>query len=72
MKYKITVLKFEENEDYEEELAKWRERSGFNFHNNFNNFPEEPRRETAVRSLDVFLTEEEYEAVKKAVLSTFK
>lgn len=72
MKYKITVIKYDKNPDYESEMAKYKEAQA-----QYRGFRDEPMREEpsttkAERSLEVFLTEEEYNAVKKAVLTTFE
>lgn len=71
MKYKITVIKYDKNPDYEAEMAKWKESQERNW--GYRNEPmrEEPSLQRAERSLEVFLTEEEYTAIKKAVLEQF-
>jgi hypothetical protein len=71
MKYKLTVIKYEKNDNYEAEMAKWKEQRSSFYGRNEPSF-DEPRLETAGRSLEVFLTEEEYNEVKKSVLSIFK
>jgi len=73
MKYKITIIKYEKNENYEEEMAKWKESTTINY-GYIGSAPmkNEPQIEVAKRSLEVFLTEEEYNAIKKSVLETFK
>lgn len=71
MKYKITIIKYEKNENYEEEMAKFKEDNIYKRFRDLNMGPEEPSLEKASRSLEVFLTEEEYNAVKKSVLETF-
>ena len=70
--YKITVIKYGKNEDYEAEMAKWKEERTNRY--SYANEPmrEEPNLQKAERSLEVFLNEEEYNEVKKAILSTFK
>lgn len=66
-KYKLTVLVFEPNEDYEQELAVFKNNS--QHRNNFGHEDEfYPKKENSVRSLEVFLTEEEFTRVKKGVL----
>lgn len=71
-KYKITIIKYGRNQDYEAEMAKWKENQDKNW--GYRNEPirEEPSLQKAERSLEVFLTEEEYNEVKRAVLSTFE
>ena len=77
MNYKITVIKYEQNENYESELAKYREeqkRDAFGYSRPYDK-PElwtEPKPEKASRSLEVVLTEEEYEKVKSEVIKVFK
>ena len=73
MKYKFTIIKYEKNENYEAEMAKWKEdRNGYGRMTKFNE-PDlnEPRMEVAERSLEVFLTEEEYQKVKSEVIKVF-
>lgn len=69
--YKLTILKFEENANYESELAKHKEKYSRGYFNE-REIPPEPPKEVALRYLDVFLTEEEFKVVKKSVLDTFK
>lgn len=72
MKYKITVIKYDKNPDYEAEMAKWKESHEKSW--GYRNEPvrDEPSLQRAERSLEVYLTEEEYNEVKKAVLATFE
>lgn len=72
MKYKITVIKYDKNPDYEAEMAKWKESQEKSW--GYRNEPErdEPSLQRAERSLEVFLTEEEYNEVKKAVIAVFE
>lgn len=61
--YTLTVEKKEKNENYEKELEKTRyEQNPF----------DAPKKENIIRSLQVTLSEEEFQAVKKAVLAEFK
>lgn len=73
MKYKITVIKYEDNKDYEAELAKSKERDDryLGYHNS-KVTEEVPAREIAERCLEVFLTEAEYKAVKAEVIKVFE
>ncbi|MFA6325223.1 MAG: hypothetical protein WCX46_03290, partial [Candidatus Paceibacterota bacterium] len=67
MKYKITIIKYEENKDYEKEMAEWKENNEGYMRGRFHNPPLEqvhPEKESPQRSLEVFLSEEEYEKVK--------
>ena len=77
MKYKLTVLRYEKNEDYEAEMAKWKEQKNMGMGMMYNDrsrneYSDEPRMEKSTRSLEVCLTDDEFEAVKKGVLSVFK
>ena len=73
MKYKLTIIKYEKNENYEAEVAKYKEDFSFFPRGKFENSKDyEPRIESAERSLEVFLTEEEYKKVKEGVLTVFK
>lgn len=75
MKYKLTIIKYEENQNYEAEMAKWKEDRK---DNQYQSRPwderqsGEPERKIAERSLEVFLTEEEYKKVKEEVIKVFK
>lgn len=71
MKYKITVIKYDTNPDYEAEMAKWKESKKEWMYRN-EPISDEPSIKRAERSLEVFLTEDEYNEVKKAVLATFE
>lgn len=71
-KYTLTVIKHEKNENYEAELADYKEK---NRYGNFSarNWYEDsaPRPQKTSRSLEVVLTKEEYEKVKQSVLTEF-
>jgi hypothetical protein len=70
MKYKLTVIKYEEDKGYEEKLAKWKEDTDWQGHQRYNEV--KPERELCTRSLEVFLSDEEYEKVKQEVIKIFK
>jgi len=74
MKYKLTIIKYEEDKDYEAKLAKWKEHYEGYRPGRFMNEPSEPMpiNETYTRSLEVFLSDEEYEKVKQEVIKIFK
>lgn len=76
MKYKLTIIKYEGNKDYEAEMAKWKENGLNRNYNQLRPWDErqsgEPERETAERSLEVFLTEDEYKKVKEEVIKVFQ
>ena len=70
----MTIIKFEDNKDFEREMAEFKEKGAHKFAPGYydsSKFPEEPQKELAERSLEVYLTEEEYKAVKEGVLKTF-
>lgn len=69
MKYQITITKLEENNDYEAEMAEWKEKEKYNF-----NKPmlKAPKHSVLTRCLETVLTEEEFNAIKKSVLEVFK
>jgi len=72
-KYKITIIKYGENENYEEEMAKWKEEnSGYGRGFYGKDTIESPSLVKAERSLEVFLTEEEYKKVKAEVIKIFE
>lgn len=68
MKYKLIVQRFEKNEDYEREMRDWDER--WNRHSCPPEIRPMPERERM--ALEVSLTEEEFLAIKKAVIEVIK
>lgn len=78
MKYKLTVIKYENNENYEAEMAKWKSDREDNYKfpkYRQTDYPEDygkPTLELSTRSLEVFLTEEEYKKVKGEVIKIFE
>ena len=74
MKYKLTIIKYEENKNFEAELAKFKEKERIRYPSKpwEEGQTEELRKETAERSLEVFLTEEEYKKVKEEVIKIFQ
>lgn len=71
-KYKLTVIKYEENKNYEAEMAEYKakDRGGY-YHRNLEDMAALPSRENATRSLEVILTEDEYRKLKSEVLTQF-
>lgn len=70
MKYQLIVLKFEDNVSYDKEMEDYRKEVGMGmFRDNSRPYPS---REKVARALDVFVEEDEFEAIKKGVLETFK
>lgn len=74
MKYKLTVIKYEKNENYEAEMAKFKESitSRGMYNNRYDEVANEPKLETSTRSLEVFLTDDEYKKVKAEVVKVFE
>lgn len=69
MSYIITIIKQETNTNFEQEMADFKEKNRGYMGNDFINTPQLLK---STRSLEVVLTEEEYNAVKKSVLATFE
>lgn len=67
--YRLQVTKFVKNEGFEKEMEEYRDRTKYGYGSGMDiEHPVDTREE---RRLEVELSDEEYEAVKKAVLSTF-
>lgn len=66
MNYKLTILKLEPNEKYQEELEKMNNRYSHSVNDTY------PEKEKVTRQLEVSLNEDEFKAIKKSVLETFK
>ena len=72
-KYKLSVIKYEENKNYEAQMASWKEKRGDIYGRSIRERDEiEPQPEDVTRSLDVVLTEAEYQKVKKEVITVFE
>lgn len=69
MTYKLTIVSFEPNHNFEEELKDFREKNRYG-RTDFNDSG--PQKEIVRNTLEVHLTEEQFETVKKAVISTFQ
>lgn len=73
MKYKLTVIKYENNENYEAEMAKWKEAKNDKYgYCRSEPIFDEPRLEVSTRSPEVFLTEEEFKKVKAETIKVFE
>lgn len=68
MGYLLTVSKRELNPNFEAEIKQYSENRYRNMHHD----DMRPQRETSTDALMVQLSDEQYEAVKKAVLATFE
>jgi len=66
---KLSITKYENNENYESELKDYKD-SRSSYYTNNEPIPF-PRREISKNILDVFITEEQFEAIRKAVLENF-
>lgn len=73
MKYRLTVESFEANPQYEEELRTWNTDRflGRNVQFGFDDGNRGPQPVKVDRTLQIELTDEEWEKVKQAVLETF-
>lgn len=67
MHYLMTIQKIEENPQYETILKEWEDR---NRYNNVGRY-DAPRNEKVTNALTVILTQEQFDAIKKASLETF-
>lgn len=67
--YKLIIIKYEDNKNYAEEMASYKERGEY-FNRNFDTSGI-PKREIATNSLEVILTDEEYKKVKESVITIF-
>lgn len=70
MKYKLTIFKYEENKDYETEMAKYKEKNQYNRMNGYDEFM--PVKEVPTRTMEVFLTEEEFKKIKAETFKVFE
>lgn len=69
MKYQIIVIKFEDNAEYEVEMAKYKADTQYGMNRMMNDMP---YKEKAIRSLEVMLTDEEYQKVKEEIIKVFE
>lgn len=67
MKYFLSVKRLEENKDYEAQLEEWK-RYPHDFMRENVGFNGKPLPEIPINALDVIITEEEFIAIKKAVI----
>ena len=71
MRYKLIITKYEENNQYESEMKEFKQNTIYARNGN-NNFVNEPQKESELKMLDVFLTEEEFKKIKTEVIKTFE
>ena len=67
MHYLMTIQKIEEDPEYQAVLKEWEERNRFNRVDRY----DVPRNEKVTNALTVILTQEQFDAIKKASLETF-
>lgn len=66
---KLQITKYETNEKYEAELAEYKDRSKYE-NMRFDN-SDYPRQEVSKNILEVFITEQQFEVIRKSVLEVF-
>ena len=69
MKYKITIQKFTENPNYAEEYKAFQERNRYNTFNQ--NEQAYPQLLHSIAVLETEITEEQFDAIRKAALEVF-
>lgn len=67
--YKLQVIRYENNERYEAELADYKDRSRYGGMRV--DGTDYPRQEVSKNALEVYITEEQFEAIRKAVIEKF-
>ena len=65
---KLQITRYKKNENFTEELKEFKERSRYSMRNIDERFPE---KEKLDKVLDVEVTEEQFEAIRKAVIEKF-
>ena len=63
--YRLQVTKFVDNHNYDEEMKEYEQVS------RWNSVVQHPIKQLEERNLDVMITDEEYQAVKKSILKQF-
>ncbi len=71
MVYQLTVVKKEPNPNFEAQLKEWKDRDRYNSFHRSPGDSDYPQAQIATNALIIELTEEQYRAVKEAVLTTF-
>jgi len=72
IQYKLTIVKIEDDPEYEKKLADYKEKNSGYGYNRMNLDHMEPRLEQYTRSLDVVLTEEEFKKIKSESIKVFE
>ncbi len=71
MSYKLTIIKYTDNPTYEAEMAKYKDNSEYYSRSMMDN-KTMPERIKTEKSLEVVLTDTEFNAIKKAALEVFE
>ena len=64
----LKITRTKENENYEEEIEEWREKIRFA---NIGSSEDYPKHIVIEKTLEVEITEEQFEAIRKAALTNF-
>lgn len=67
--FKIQITRYEQNEHFEADLADYKDRSRYG--NTRIDNSDYPRKEIMRNVMEVMITEEQFEAIRKAVLENF-
>ena len=67
---KLNIKRFVNNDQYEAEMADYKDRSRFGNMRTLDN-SDYPRREIEKNILEVFITEEQFEVIRKSALEVF-
>lgn len=71
--YKLTIIKYEDNKNYAEEMAKFKENTSYGRYNyNQDRGLEIPQKELAKNVFEVVLTEDEFKKVKAETIKVFE
>jgi len=69
--YRLQITKFEDNPNYKDEMEEYKDRDKFHYQDGRGDI-QHPLAQLEGRKLDLDITDEEYQAIKEAVLKTFK
>jgi hypothetical protein len=67
--FKLQITRYENNDRYEAELADYKDRRRFGNCRIDNS--DYPQKEISKNAMEVFITEEQFEAIRKSVLEVF-
>ena len=68
---KLQITRFEKNENYEKDLENYKNYSRNSFEPRMDLNKDYPRTEISKDILDVYITEEQFDAIRKATLEVF-